>query len=368
MSNTYLLDFELTTQSEIFLGKKISANNFQTHDYLPASTLKGALLTQLRELLCKEDPTVPCELCPKNTICEFPQLRSEPFIVRPGCATTKNECKSHSLIPRNPLTISKCKICGSSIDLTAKFIQNTPLSRRCDTCREKRPLKKLYKTYCLDCKEVLDPPPKTLRTNIAIDSDLGTTFRGMLFFYEVILRNTLFKSQIITKSPLLKQYLYKLKTITIGRGRSRGLGYSKPSFTELDYEKQLETIQNTVQEAYSKTNLISFVSITNLCSIELSDKLYSSPYIQTIPLQDNSLKLQLCRSFGNSEICSGWALNTDSQKPRFLTATPGSVFCYKPSTLLQPADFKTIALLELVGLGESPLILNSYNQIHFLGN
>ncbi|MHA1360298.1 MAG: RAMP superfamily CRISPR-associated protein [Candidatus Helarchaeota archaeon] len=368
MSEIFILDLKLTTQADLFLGKRTSPNNYQSHNFIPASTLKGAILTQLRDKVCSADLSLSCEKCPKNADCEFIQFRNAQMIVRPGCVVSRTECEEHQLLPNNPLTISQCKLCESLIDSTLQFVQEEESVIKCSVCEKEVPTKKISRPYCVTCQQTLDPPQKSLRTNIAINSELGTTVKGMLFFYEVIERDSLFTSQIITTNSVLKDHLLEIDNITLGRGSSRGLGFATLTIKELNSEKQLNQIQENIQKTYRDTGLIVFTAITNLCSIELSDRLYSYPYIQTISFGDNSLKLDLLRSFGNSEICSGWALNTDSQKPRIFTASPGSVFCYNPSDTIQPQQFKELANLELFGIGEPPLISNSYNQILFLRN
>ena len=215
---------------------------------------------------------------------------------------------------------------------------------------------------------MIEPPTKSLKTNVAIDSVTGTAIDGMLYFYEVIERGSTFSSQIMATDPKIKDYLTKIETIVLGRGRSRGLGSISIAVKEIDFEKQLKLIRENIEKAYQKTEKISFITVTNLCSIEIADRLISYPYIKTISLDSESFTLNLLRSFGNCEMISGWAFNTDTQKPQILTATAGSVFCYEPSSELNSSQLESLARLELFGVGEETLINNSLNQILFLRN
>lgn len=368
LSNSTILDIKLTLQSDIFLGQKISGNNYQTTNYIPASTLKGALLTKIRSEICTTDPSTLCDRCSNKNTCEFIQIRKSKLLVRPGCLLHSDTCKSHQLLPINPLTITQCKNCNVILDSTHIFIQDGQLTSICPNCKKFVPIKKPRKNYCLDCQQLIEPPTKSLKTNVAIDSVTGTAIDGMLYFYEVIERGSTFSSQIMATDPKIKDYLTKIETIVLGRGRSRGLGSISIAVKEIDFEKQLKLIRENIEKAYQKTEKISFITVTNLCSIEIADRLISYPYIKTISLDSESFTLNLLRSFGNCEMISGWAFNTDTQKPQILTATAGSVFCYEPSSELNSSQLESLARLELFGVGEETLINNSLNQILFLRN
>jgi len=370
MSENFALELQLTANSPVIISKNLPiGNKYTSIQSIPVSTLKGAISTALRKALCSSPNINDCSKCDKN--CIFKNKIIDKFNVKPGVPIIdkKNDKlinhQNHEIFNETPKTIERCKKCGELKDFTSDYLEIKKIDRRCtnkisETICKNETFSKVSGPYCATCNKNIEVE-KVLKTNIAIDRNLFSTIEGMLFYYEAVQQKTKFSSLLIGTGNELKEELMKLKRIYVGRGVSRGYGAVDITLKDIDLNKLISERVERIEDCINKSNELIFIAETPIASLIWKNKcLHSIPKIDQIKVNGTNLKLE--KAIGSTTYVSGWALHTNTQKPRIYAASPGSVFVYSINNTDQ-SFLKKLAIKELIGIGEDFLIKNGFNQM-----
>lgn len=357
MNEEFIIELQLTANSPLIVSKELPiGNNYLSLQYIPASMLKGAILTELRKKYCTSINIDDCAEC-NNDDCFFKSKILNKFIVKPGNPIDK-ECNTYSIFNEIPKTIQRCKKCGTLINSTLEYIESGIMIKKCSKCGNTT-FSKQSGPFCSNCNSIVEVK-KDFKTNIAIDREVFSTMEEMLFYYEAIRQQTSFTSLLVGEGSELKKEILDLKRIYVGRGKSRGYGAIDIKSNIEDWNNSLSEIIARIQKCKNETDKIILISLTPTASFKWTiNGLATIPRIDEIEF--NGAEFILEKALGSATYISGWALNTDTQKPRINAGIPGSVFVYNSENLDQHS-IKQLAIKELKGFGEEILIQNSFNQ------
>ncbi|NVM01153.1 MAG: hypothetical protein HWN67_02375 [Candidatus Helarchaeota archaeon] len=356
MNETFALELNLSAISPVIVTNNLPiGNSYMSLQYIPASMLKGAILTELRKKFCNVPNINNCDEC-NNDTCFFKAKVLDKLIVKPGIPIVE-KCKSHKIFNITPRTIERCKNCGELVDSTLLYTKEGKMKDRCPKC-EYKPFAKQFGPYCSDCNKPIEVN-KVFKTNIAIDRELMSTMEGMLFYYEAIQQHTTFKALLFGEGNELKTEVKNLERIHVGRGKSRGYGVIVIKSEVQNWDNVISDIISKIKKSIDEAKRVILIGLTPFASLKWSsDGLKSIPRIDELNL--NGKKVNLEKAIGSTEFVSGWALHTNTQKPRFKAGAPGSVFIYKADNMDQNS-IEDLAVKELKGVGDEILRQNGFN-------
>lgn len=222
MMPSQLLEVEVELLSPAIVVSRVTRSGYvRPLDYIPGSTLRGALLTALYRLGYIEERQLRQEA-------EEPSILASPAYPIVQLSETGGVALRRTL-PATPATF-KCKVCGSSfMNLREVSIQLTSSGniRLPVECPEHGPAKSLYSLpiYVYGGDIRVFRPRVVHATSAAINKLLGTAMRGMLFSYEAIAEGTRFWARLALPDSVAGKIPEKLE-VAVGRGSSRGFGRS----------------------------------------------------------------------------------------------------------------------------------------------
>jgi hypothetical protein len=203
----------LTLKSPAIVAtRRVERGYVKPLDYIPGSTLRGALISALyREGLVSA--SFMEREADKPTILSSPAY---PFI------------KSSPSMPGTPFT-ARCKICDTIIDITRSVIEKIQESEeftppRCQDHGIKS-MESMYSQLVVRIDDKLERAEifSYRSTSVGIDKNRGTFARGMLFDYEAVAEGTVFWARLILPDELDFEKIKRIE-VWIGRGISRGFG------------------------------------------------------------------------------------------------------------------------------------------------
>lgn len=278
-----LLECRLVLKSPaIITGKRTERGFVRPLEYIPGSTLRGAILSALyNEGLL--------ELNKLNEEAKKPTLLVSPaYPVVRGVRT----------VPATPF-VARCKVCGEVIDMTPDAAEDIRAGRlpKFPTTHCGSPTKSLLGIPILkDGGKLLAYRPSTFRaTSVGIDKVRGSAVRGMLFDYEAIAEGEEFWARIAAPDSL---ELSRGIEIAVGRGQSRGFGWASLSFNK------------SSSEPLGNTNVfVAFSPLAPLRSIDWEN-----------------CTLDIHEIYGREfKVLSGWDLVSGKHRPFVRLARQGSV-------------------------------------------
>ncbi|MHA1250708.1 MAG: RAMP superfamily CRISPR-associated protein [Candidatus Helarchaeota archaeon] len=391
-----------------------SHNLYDTLNYIPASTLRGALITHLLKEHCfhENQNLGKCYKCEKRDNCELSDFINKDFLsISDGIFLSNlnehHNCDSPDLIPSHPL-ILRCKACSDEnskiLNKLSEWIDNDYISAICQKCKRKTTMNSINKYYCRNnsCNSILREP--TIKTTISTSINYATksSLEGQLFQYNFIQSYSLFESYLFVRENGILNDLIANEDLFlwIGRGKSRGFGKIKLEFEKINID---EKIQRNIKiiNYFLKSQKLIIAAKTPIFDFLISNKtnfskiLYDSyhllksfdselllnhpgnfseflsvPLIKlneaiervgkllniNIILEPNTFLLE--QTSGSLKKISGWALKTNQPKPHILASTPGTLYKYSVKKDLDDNIIKILSYLEFLGL-------NSYSKVGF---
>jgi len=298
MKSLRFLEIEIELISPAIIPSRMTRSGYtRPLDYIPGSTLRGALLATLyrfgyvdKEMIRREanEPSV---------------LSSSAYPIKTIEEPTTNKALSHYTLPATPTTF-RCRICGRTVLNLGRFtVQDLSLGEPhlVAECSEHGPMKSLYTMpiyrYGDDIRVF---KPRTIyTTSVSIHKELGVAMRGMLFSYEAIAEGTKFWARLVVPDYVAEKLPERLN-VTIGRGSSRGFGHSSVRI------KSSKNITN------SETTSGVFISLSPL--VPLSRLSYGGCEVRI-----RGLLGRLTRMF------SGWDMLLGRRRPLIKLVKPGAI-------------------------------------------
>jgi len=258
-------------------------------EYIPGSTLRGAIVTALFRagLLGEED---------------LSREASQPSILASAAFPL---AEGHRTLPATPF-MARCKLCGHTQDLTesaAKALEgghNPEFPGFCPRCLSRglvSPLEPMHgEPVYLEGGEYKTFRPRTFRaTSVGISKTRGAAVREMLFEYEAIVEGAEFWARIAIADGI---ELPGRLEVTLGRGSSRGFGWAELSLTPVQ-----------AQPAPSRGVFIAL-----------------SPLLPEKAWEWGGSKVEVERAFGRTfPVQLGWDIRKGAPRPFATLVKPGAV-------------------------------------------
>jgi len=362
MNEEFLLKITLTAETPLIINNNVSTEAYyESINYIPATTLAGAIQSALRENICPSPEERSCHNCNEKNDCEFENLIKGKLTITPGIPMGDAECLNHELYCNTPFSLIKCKKCGELIDIASQFIKkpSSQVEISCPNCKTSS-TEKISGPFCKNCKKKVNVK-KIFRINNSINRQTRSSEKEMLFYYEAIQDETIFKAEIFGHLENVKKKLLDLKSIHVGRGHSRGFGIVSLEMNEISLQDRINDNKRKIKKTIDEYGNVILINKTPAMSLKMEkDGLKTIPYLKEIPLKHSILKID--KTQGSTIEVVGWSLHTNSQKPRMRAAHPSSLFVYKADNDLSEEDIEKLASLTLKGIGQSFLIQNGFNQ------
>ncbi|MEM2169775.1 MAG: RAMP superfamily CRISPR-associated protein [Candidatus Nezhaarchaeales archaeon] len=320
-------------------------------NFIPASTLRGAILSELYRRGVIEEDFLKGERTKPSVIASY----AHPV-------TSRGE-KSY---PSHPF-MWECKTCEERINYLSEVIDdlenyNNLRERTHITCRKGHvTLETLYsKYYPID-----DGRERKVSTSrfvcTSVSKTRGSSEVGMLYEYEAIAPGRRFWAILSIPDELVK-YIDGLE-IRIGRGISRGFGISK--IIELSMISLREVLMR-IEDSIIRRDYVVFYSPSPLISCHED---YYSPYPMEIdssriavPINAKG-RLKIKAVYGKSDFqIGGWDVYENVEKPTIKFATrPGAIV-----TAEFTGDIQFLAALSLSGTIErlGNTVITGVNMLH----
>ena len=347
-----IVEVKLTLKSPAILAERRSASGFLgAFDYIPASTLRGAILTSLyvegkvnEDTLSKEDMKPSLIASPAYPLSPKGKSRpASPFIWK--C----KKCELNRVLEKSEECDSEGgedKKDGAILDQEEKFIKviyENALLEIPSECREgHRALKPLHPELIPEPKRVV-----TRQISVGINKSRATAVKEMLYSYDVI-----FPPQTFWATLLLPEK-YELNNrfeVMVGRGLSRGFGLTEIELQrEISLEEKAEEYSNHIK---GKTVVLFAMSPT------LQGGFNPQPYPRTVNLSkigeqlglsiDGALQIE--RVYGKTvRVRGGWSLLTNTNRPDYYAKAQGSIIAAKVEAQSQKDAAKGLAVLAYHG-------------------
>jgi len=189
MSKLRIFKITLTTKAPLQIGKIIQGpNRYYSNDYIPASTFRGALITELASDLCQNSIIMDCSKCNSIDNCDFYNNFINNFYAisnaYPACPN--NDCNDFT-VPYHFLHLY-CKKCKTdNIDYLKNWIDKPLISFNCpsENCKAKTTLIKKYGYFCRDCNSEAPNVNIIVSTNTGINRKTRSSQKEMLFNYDL---------------------------------------------------------------------------------------------------------------------------------------------------------------------------------------
>lgn len=397
MKEPNLYRLEITLKSPLLVGYTAPSHNlYDTLNYIPSVTLRGALGTAIIDNFCKKGEEFgKCDACELKDDCEFYKfIYQNVFSITNGIFRNnlgeKHKCQNSDIVPSHPL-LQICKVCGKveGENVSKKIYNNLPLwqnskyvKSNCPNCERKTTMEPLKKNYCRneDCNIILGSPEMRITTSTSIDHAKRSSLKGYLFSYNYIQSEAIFESYLLfEKNDQILEFLKTLKVLRIGRGKSRGFGRVSLKIEALDLKEKIKRNKQLIKEMISGNSLILSAK-TNVFSLETDFKtnigLVSNPKIdlkKALQRSNEELNLNLSNikdiftlknTLGSLEVISGWSFKTQQPKPHIKTAVPGSLYRFEINDdNIDENIIEALAYLEFIGLNKYSRL--GYNLIYY---
>jgi len=354
----------LEAETEISCRSDLPARNVYLADPYPTSrSMRGALLSALRESVCEYGPHVRCQDCNRRNQCKFWTEVVKGVIsvsdLLPSCS-----CQHGVPIGQAPRTFVTCKICEDAVfDATQAFLIEGSPGRAVFCKKHNQPYyRRPYNgPVCLDCGERLAEPSTNMRPMIRLDATTGTVGQGGLFFVETLdYGNTELVLDVTIRSDivdLIEESAKNSMLLQVGGGRNRGWGMVRMRGVEHRYDRDKYTsLLHDNLEAMIDSNQIIVIARTPIADL--------TPQMTVIPRVQKIGGLLLNKSFGRTRPVAGWSSFSNLQRPLIHAAETGSVFLYSSPDGDRP-DIEELATLELTGIGDEMIREGQLNQVVF---
>jgi len=215
MSSLEFLEVEITLKSPAILASRVTGSGYlKPLNYIPGSTLRGALLTALYyQGYVNQD--------------HLKEEWKEPkLLVSPAHPLTETGQRT---LPATPADF-ECKVCGRRISMLHELVSALK-GKRYDSidlsaeCPQHGPMKPLYALHVYRGVRGLETYSHNVfyAASTAINKAMCTAMKGMLFNYEAIAANTRFWARLAVPVTIADK-MPRAFEVYIGRGRSRGFG------------------------------------------------------------------------------------------------------------------------------------------------
>lgn len=355
------LEITLEMLSPAVIVERRSLRGFlKALDYIPASTLRGAILSELYRMGVVKDDFLGRE-------------RENPSVIASYAYPLINGDKK--TYPSHPF-IYKCKICGESknyLDYLAKIIEELERDGelreiRPITCKEGHAaLESLYSKPYPDEKDRKDQKvhrvPASRFISTSVSKERGSSETGMLYEYETITPGRRFWATLAIPDKI-GEYIDGLE-IHIGRGISRGFGRAKITKSKAISLKDIEV---RISESITNRNYLVLYAQSPVVSCNGTSY---TPYppeidfsrIKVVPELHEKSKLKIKAVYGRADFhIGGWDMYRNVEKPTIK-------FAIRPGAIVT-AEFNgsplALAVLSLLGTIEqlSGAIITGVNMLH----
>jgi len=346
-----ILEIILEILSPTIITERRSPRGFlKTLDYIPASTLRGAILSELY----------------RNGIIGDDFLKSErekpSVIVSYAYPVTSSGEKCY---PSHPF-MYKCKVCEEYENYLGKIIENLERDEKLKelidiTCKNGHmALENLYsKYYPSETGKV--PASRFICTSVS--KKRGSSEIGMLYEYEAITPGRKFWATLAIPDKIEK-YIDELE-IRIGRGISRGFGLSKIIKSKV---VSLKDVAMRIEEALTHSRYIVLFGLSPLISCH--EKFYT-PYPLEIDLSNiaemstlnEKGKLMIKTVYGKADFhIGGWDMykNVEKTSVKFATRPGAIVVAEYNGTPLALAALSFLGTVERLG----DTLITGVNMLH----
>ncbi|MHA1285073.1 MAG: RAMP superfamily CRISPR-associated protein [Promethearchaeota archaeon] len=395
MNGLKLFRLKLETVSPLLVGQvRISHNIYETLNYIPSSTLKGALGTHFMDNHCtkEKDSFGKCKRCDVKQDCLFYKFYYDYFYsITPGIFTndlkTTFSCKDHDIIPSHTLMMA-CKVCKAKEKFLIqnrlkKWIKMDYFYTSCEICKYKTTMQPINSYFCRNCKIIFKKPSKNSTISTSINRAKMSSLTGHLFHYNYIESGNIFESYIVLgKNDEIVNELQKINDIKLGRAKSRGFGKVLLKIEELSLTEKVSKNIKIIKDTLLKEKVLIIAAKTNIFSlkfdiskndlgflsdptIDLNMAINRVNNILNLGLQNlNESDFQLINSLGSTELKSAWSFKTDQPKPHIFAATPGSLYKFNVKTeSIDENLLKALGYLEFIGLDDYSKL--GYNLIYY---
>lgn len=300
MKSLKFFEAEIELLSPAIVVSKMTKNGYaRPLDYIPGSTLRGALLATLyRSGFINEDIV-------RQEASEPSVLSSPAYPVIALRDATADKVSLRRTLPATPV-IFRCKICGKTMSnlrrLNAQTLSSEELRRYLVAeCPEHGPAETLYSHPVYEHGNVLREFRLRVAyaTSVSIHKELGIAMRGMLFSYEAIAEGTRFWARLVAPDYIAEKIPKQLK-VTIGRGASRGFGLASIKIRHEENPAKVETTSGI------------FISL--------------SPLTPLSKLSYGGCEVRVSRVLGKlMRMLSGWDMVLGMHKPFVELVKPGAI-------------------------------------------
>ncbi|NHV97922.1 MAG: hypothetical protein HA494_09105 [Thaumarchaeota archaeon] len=303
-----VVEVKITLRSPTILPERRSASGYiGTLNYIPPTTLRGAILTALylqgkigEEKLREEDVR--------------PRLIASPAY--------PIDAEGRRSRPATPF-IWECKVSKYIINREEEFVkkiyEDAPLSIPSECAMGHRALKALHPKPIPQVKKVA-----TRHISVAIDKSRGVAVKGMLYSYDVILPPQTYWATLTLPDEYSVDGRFEVR---VGRGSSRGFG-----FAEIEVQREISLGEKA--EEYSnciKGDIVVMVAI----SPTLQGGIDPQPYPKRLDLANIAAQLgfniadctlNIEKVYGKTvRVKGGWNILKDAPRPDYYAKAQGSV-------------------------------------------
>jgi len=317
-----IVEVKLTLKSPTILSERRSASGYLgTLDYIPPTTLRGAVLTSLytqgkiREEKLREEDARPR------------------LIASPAYPIVPQGKKSR---PATPF-IWECKVCkmesdqSKNVDKEGKYILNreedfvkkiydaAPLNIPSECEKGHRALKPLHPTPIPRVERVI-----TRHMSVSINKSRGVAVKGMLYSYDIILPPQTYWATLLIPDEYGVDSRFEVR---VGRGSSRGFGVA-----EIEVQSEIN-LEEKAEEYYSYVKGDTIVAVATSPTLEGGSN--PQPYRRTIAVSKVAEQLGLnitnCvlyveKVYGKTvRMKGGWNILKDVPRPDYYAKVQGSI-------------------------------------------
>ncbi|MEN2974896.1 MAG: RAMP superfamily CRISPR-associated protein [Candidatus Caldarchaeales archaeon] len=352
-----LLKIVFETRSPTIVTSKMSKRGYCTPlDYIPPSTLRGALISSLyrSEIVDKDYLSREAESPNIVTSPAFPLDRgresypAHPFIY---------ECK----IPheKNGQRFRERYNDGREILQTIKEGLDIKIRQLCSVGHPS--LENLHPRLLIPLKESFEEVKLLTMhfVNTGVNKHRGTSHKGMLFEYEAIVEGVEFWSNISTPEEFVEVFKPGFE-FSIGRGVSRGFGKAViKDVKKINLDEEAEDFKKILEN----NRRIVFYSLSNLLSVRADNT--ASTYPSEIELRrigerfnvNVGGRIIIEKVYGKmSAFHSGWDIRSNMERPIIRSASRGSIAIGRVSGTGELS--KILAILSHIGTIEYGLDFN----------
>ena len=356
-----IIEVKLTLKSPAILAERRSASGFLgALNYIPAPTLRGAVLTSLyvrgevdEKRLEEEDLKPRLIASPAYPLSsQWKSRPASPFIWKCKICEVK--------LTRNNKKNEECEIENTNEDNTDKEEKENAYLLN----KEEEFVKRIYENAPLkipsECKEghrALQPlHPKLIwderrivsrQISVGIDKSRAAAVKGMLYSYDVIFPPQTYWATLLLPDEYKLSNRFELK---IGRGLSRGFGVA-----EMEIQREI-SLEEKAEEysSYMKGNIVVMIAMSPTLDGGFDPQLYPREVELSKIAEHFSLTvggtLYIDRVYGKTiKVSGGWNLLRDTNRPDYYAKAQGSIVVVKVDAKSQKDASKGLAVLAYHG-------------------